>query len=78
MLDHYQKVVPNGLGLGFNEGFFVGDHVFMLDGCKNSHFINSVFFFLLREMMKLNFLEGIRLPIFQPSYFVDLTISSIP
>ena len=35
------------LSIFFEEGFFIGDNIRMINGCKNSDFIQCVIFFLV-------------------------------
>ena len=65
--------VPTGL---IEEGLLVRDDVRVSDGCEDSHLVEGVLFLLESQVVDVDFLHGILLPICQSFHFVDTGVGS--
>ena len=70
--------LPEGGRRLVNEGFLVGDDVSVVDGCENPHFVQSVFFLLIRQLLHPYFLQCVVFIVCPTSYVVYTAVSTLP
>ena len=58
------------------EGLFVGNDGWWLDGGENSDFVECVFLLFDRELIHFNFFQGVDEVIASPLYLVDSAVGS--